>query len=334
MARKLYILLLSFFTCSMFSSCDGTRETLNDVLVGKWYVNTVNQAGYSINPGYNQVTVDYFMNFFYGDYMPFLKGDMLDFSYIDMRRLGFDGVRNNYNYTAFDNILELNNNYNIRYSVVNWNDEEIVICFDKMSLIDYITSEISYAKGERYDELVYIRGQVSRYVRDFYIEYILTRNAPAAAQIISGNYYGQLADSEGPLFNNDWVSATLTRQGYESFNFILNDQISLVNGALQGPPFNIEVPATPVGFGNLAGQIVFEGSSYMDHYVYGRIEMYIVGQALDSQTLELDITILNRGLKYNLYYRNGIRYLLTPEYYRTKSQPQEKKIIHLKPTSK
>lgn len=330
MVKKLYILIFTFFTCSIFSSCDKTTDTLNDVIAGKWYVNTVSNAGYSINAGYNQVTVDYFINFFYGDYMPFLKGDMLDFGY-DLRRSGFDGANNKYNYNIFGNILELNNNFRIRYSIVAWNERELILCFDKTSLIDYITSEMGYTTGNRYNELAYIREQVAYYVRDFYIEYVITRNAPSASEIISGNYYGNLSDPEGPLFNNDWISATLTRQDARSFNFILNDQISLTNGPLQGPPFNIEVPATSVGFGSVAGQIVFEGSSYMNHPTYGRIDMHIVGQSFDSQTFETDITIQNRGLIYNLYYRNGIRYLLAPEYYRTKSQPQEKKVIQLKP---
>lgn len=330
MVRKLYILIFTFFTCSMFSSCDETEVTFNEVVTGKWYVNTVSNAGYSINTGYNQVTADYFMNFFYGDYMPFLKGDILDFSY-DLKRSGFDGVNNKYDYNISGDILELTNDFRIRYSIITWNDREIILCFNKTSLIDYITSEMRYAAGIQYDELAYIREQVAYYVRDFYIEYIITRNAPSASEIISGNYYGNLSDTEGPLFDNDWVSATLTRQDPKRFNFILNDQISLVNGPLQGPPFNIEVPATPVGFGNMTGQIVFEGSSYMNHPTYGRIDMHITGQAFDSQTLETDITILNRGLKYNLYFRNGIRYLLIPEYYRTKSQPQEKKVIQLKP---
>lgn len=337
MIKNLYILLFSLLTCSFFTSCDGDNDTLQDTILGRWYVNAVSHAGYNMYSGYDPIAEDYFINFFYGDYMPFLKGDQLEFGNFNMRRAGFNGTGDQYTYNIYRSTLELNNSYRVSYNILAWSHEQIILCFDKNSLLDYITSEMNYAQtAEHYQQLAYIRDQVIHYVSDFYIEYVLTRNIPTVSQIISGNYYGKLSDGSGPLFNNDWVSASLYRQGPESFNFVLNDQISLSNGPVQGPPFTLQVPATWVGYGNLTGQIVFEGSSITDHYAYGRIEVYITGQSLDSQTLDIDIEIRNNGLIYTLYFRQGIRYLLEPQIlYRSRgqSQAQERQVIPLKPSA-
>lgn len=331
--RKLHILLIALFTFSIFSSCDEEPTlTINDAITGKWFVNTVSQSGYSLNQGADPIVEEYFINFFYGDYMTFLKGDMLDFSYIDMYRTNLDNRRERYNYVFNGNLLELNNGFRICYTILGWNSQEVSICFDKGSLLDYISADMSTANPERYRELAYIRDQVGRYVRDFYITYVLTRNQPSAPQIISGNYYGKLYDAGGPMFNNDWVSATLYRPDYQNCSFILNDQISLQNGILTGPPFNVEVPNLIVGYDkNVAGQIFFEGESYMNHPVYGEIYAHIKGQSFNSQTLDVNISIENAGLVYELYYREGIRYLLEPLFYRSKCQVQEKKVIVLTP---
>lgn len=337
MIKYIYILLISLLTCSLFSSCDGDDDSLQDAILGRWYVNAVSHAGYEMYAGYDPIAEDYFINFFYGDYMPFLKGDQLEFGNFNMKREGFNGARELFTYNTYRNSLELNNNYRVNYDILSWSPEQIILSFNKNSLLDYLTSEMNYASTQdQYQQLAYIRDQVLHYVSDFYIEYVLTRNFPAVSQIISGNYYGKLSDGSGPLFNNDWVSASLYRQGPESFNFVLNDQISLSNGPLQGPPFILQVPSTWVGYGNLAGQIVFEGSSVTDLYPYGRIEVFIKGQALDSQTFDADIEIHNNGLIYNLYFRQGIRYLLEPQVlYRSRgqSQAQTRQVIPLKPSA-
>lgn len=336
MIKKIHILLIALVACTALTSCDGNDDDIDDAILGKWYVNAVSHAGYRMSGGYDPMAENYFINFFYGDYMPFLKGDILDFGSFDMKRSAFDGKREQYNYTFYGNSLGLDNGYKVSYGINSWSNEQIVITFDKNSLLDYITSDMYYASSsDHYNELAYIRGQVERYVNDFYIEYVLTRNEPSVSQIISGNYYGQLSDNDGPLFNNGWVSASLYRQNYQSINFVLNDQISLLNGPLQGPPFNVEVPGVRVSYGNAAGQIVLEGSSYISHSTYGRIDVYIAGQSFDSQTLDIDLEIRNNGLIYNLYFRNGIRYLLEPQTaYRSRSQqqPREKQVIPLRPT--
>lgn len=225
MIKNLYILLFSLLTCSFFTSCDGDDNTLQDTILGRWYVNAVSHAGYNMYSGYDPIAEDYFINFFYGDYMPFLKGDQLEFGNFNMRRAGFNGTGDQYTYNIYRSTLELNNSYRVSYNILAWSHEQIILCFDKNSLLDYITSEMNYAQtAEHYQQLAYIRDQVIHYVSDFYIEYVLTRNIPTVSQIISGNYYGKLSDGSGPLFNNDWVSASLYRQGPESFNFVLNDQ--------------------------------------------------------------------------------------------------------------
>ena len=339
MTKNIYILLFTLLTCSLFSACDGDDNNLQDAIHGRWYVNTVSHAGYQMYPGFDPMAEDYFINFFYGDYMPFLKGDLLEFGNFNMRRAGFNGVGEQFNYNIYRSTLELSNDYRVSYEILSWGQEQITFCFNKNSLLDYITSEMNYAPTqERYQQLAYIRDQVGYYVSDFYIDYVMTRYEPTVSQIVSGNYYGKLSDGSGPLFNNGWVSASLFRQGPETFNFVLNDQISLSNGPVQGPPFNLEVPSTWVSYGNLAGQIVFEGSSVTNHYAYGRIEVKIKGQALDSQTLDVDIEIRNNGLIYNLYFRQGIRYLLDPLpqtlfRVRGQSQPQEQQVIPLKPSA-
>lgn len=337
MIKYIYILLLSLFTCSLFTSCDGDDNSLQDAILGRWYVNAVSHAGYNMYAGYDPVAEDYFINFFYGDYMPFLKGDQLEFGNFNMRRAGFNGVGEQYTYNLYRSTLELNGSYRVTYNVLSWSHEQMIISFDKSSLLDYITSQMNYASTpDDYQQLAYIRDQILHYVSDFYIEYVLTRNIPPVSQIVSGNYYGKLSDIDGPLFNNGWVSASLYRQGPEYINFVLNDQISLIAGAVQGPPFTLQVPSTWVVYGSLAGQIVFEGRSVTDHYAYGRIEVIIKGQALDSQTLDVDIEIRNNGLIYNLYFRQGIRYLLEPQVlYRSRSQSQiqERQVIPLKPSA-
>lgn len=338
MVKTIYILLFSLLTCSLFSACDSDdHDSLQDTIHGRWYVNAVSHAGYDIYSGLDPIAEDYFINFFYGDYMPFGKGDMLEFGNFNLRRTAINNKWEQYSYNLYRSVLELNNNYRVSYDVLSWSHEQIILSFNKNSLLDYITSEMNYASNaEHYQQLAYIRDQVQYYVSDFYIEYVLTRNIPAVSQIISGNYYGKLRDGSGPLFNDNWVSASLYRQSPETFDFILNDQISLSDGPLQGPPFTLQVPSTWVGYGNLAGQIIFEGSSFTEHHTYGTIEVYLKGQSFDSQTLDVDIEIHNRGLIYSLYFRQGIRYLLEPQIqYRSRgqSQPQERKVISLKPAS-
>ena len=95
MVKNLYILLISLFTCSLFTACDGDDNNLQDAIHGRWYVNAVSHAGYNMYSGYDPVAEDYFINFFYGDFMPFLKGDQLEFGNFNMRRAGFDGTGNN-----------------------------------------------------------------------------------------------------------------------------------------------------------------------------------------------------------------------------------------------
>lgn len=337
MIKNIYILLLSLFTCSLFTACDGDDNSLQDAILGRWYVNTVSHAGYNMYAGYDPIAEDYFINFFYGDYMPFLKGDQLEFGNFNMRRAGFNGAGEQYTYNLYRSTLELNNSYRVTYNVLSWSNEQIVFCFDKNSLLDYITSQMNYASTpDEYQQLAYIRDQIIRYVSDLYIEYVLTRNIPTVSQIVSGNYYGKLSDGNGPLFDGGWVSASLYRQGPQNINFVLNDQLSLSAGLVQGPPFTLQVPSTWVAHGALAGQIVLEGSSVTDHYAYGRIEVFIKGQALDSQTLDVDIEIRNNGLIYYLYFRQGIRYLLEPQVlYRSRSQSQiqERQVIPLKPSA-
>ena len=101
MIKNLYILLISLFTCSLFTACDGDDNNLQDAIHGRWYVNAVSHAGYNMYSGYDPVAEDYFINFFYGDFMPFLKGDQLEFGNFNMRRAGFDGTGEQYTYNIY-----------------------------------------------------------------------------------------------------------------------------------------------------------------------------------------------------------------------------------------